>query len=66
MQQVISFFYLMSVLALFIISVAKYKGTLNHMLDSIFWLLYIPMLVLVVAIPFVIKQENKTTEMMRE
>lgn len=66
MKQLVKFSYAMSVLALFVISIAKYNGALNDIPDSIFWILYVPMLFLVIVTPFLIEQESKATTLVGE
>lgn len=58
MEQVIRFFYLMGVLAVVIISISKYNGGLELIPNNVFWVLYIPMLILMIAVPFVRRHEN--------
>lgn len=58
MEQVIRFFYLMGVLAVVIISILKYNGGLELIPNNFFLVLYIPMLILMIAVPFVRRHEN--------
>jgi hypothetical protein len=58
MGQLITFFYLMGVFAIGIISISKYNGSLEIIPNRVFWTLYIPMFILLVLTPFVRKYEK--------
>lgn len=57
MEQINRFFYLMAVLAAVIISISKFNGDLELIPNNVFWVLYIPMLILLIAFPFVRRHE---------
>ena len=62
MKKIYLFFYVMGMFAIGIISISKYKGLLEILPNKVFWVLYIPMVVLVIAIPFAAKHESKSSK----
>jgi hypothetical protein len=55
MEQINTFFYLMGVFAIGVISISKYNGSLEIIPNNVFWVLYIPMLILLITSPLVRK-----------
>ncbi len=59
MQKIGDLFFILALWAVFLISISKYKGNLAIMPSTLFWSLYVPMVVLLAAYPFVRHYEKK-------
>jgi hypothetical protein len=58
MEQKFKFFYFMAALAVVGISTSKYNGDLELIPNSVFWILYISLGILMIAFPFILEQKK--------